>query len=164
VSVTLGMASLVANDVIMRTGVARRVNDWRHVATGCTALVEFKITVLTYKITTAHQRHYFWNTLLWNWPACALHSFNQQLLQIPYMNIEFGQCSFGYCSLKIRSEIPATISVSATVVTCERRLKSHFLGQLALHCCILRNKLYIIRPCPPTPPVWDFLHTVHIIN
>ena len=57
-SVTVGVAGSVANDVIMRTGAASacarrhnendapmtiaglwRYDDWRHVATGCTALV-----------------------------------------------------------------------------------------------------------------------------
>jgi len=52
-SVTLGVASSVANGVIMRTGAASavendimmiipgiwRYGDWRHVATGCNALV-----------------------------------------------------------------------------------------------------------------------------
>jgi len=55
-SVTVGVASSVANDVIMRTGATSarhhnendvtmtiaglwRYGDWRHVATGCTALV-----------------------------------------------------------------------------------------------------------------------------
>jgi len=50
------------NDVIMKMGAAWRVNDWRHLATGCTALVECKITVLTYNIVTAHQRTYLCNT------------------------------------------------------------------------------------------------------
>jgi len=60
-SVTVGVASSVANDVTMRTGTASavgarchnendvtmtiaglwRYGDWRHVATGCTALVLF---------------------------------------------------------------------------------------------------------------------------
>jgi len=44
-SVMVGMACSVATDVIMRTGAAsavgpRRANDWRHVATGCSALVD----------------------------------------------------------------------------------------------------------------------------
>ena len=47
-SVTLGMASSVANDVTMRIarlvadGTGRRYGDWRHVATDCNALVRLK--------------------------------------------------------------------------------------------------------------------------
>ena len=45
-SVMLGVASSVADDVIMRiaglvaAGTGRRYGDWRHVATGCNAVVK----------------------------------------------------------------------------------------------------------------------------
>jgi len=64
-SVTVGVANSIVNDVIMRTGAASavgtsarrqnendvtvtiaglwRYDDWRHVATGCTALVLFEM-------------------------------------------------------------------------------------------------------------------------
>jgi len=38
-SVTVGMASSVANDVTMTIAGLWRYGDWRYVATGCTALV-----------------------------------------------------------------------------------------------------------------------------
>ena len=38
-SITLGVASSVANDVIMITAGLWRYGDWRHVATGCNAIV-----------------------------------------------------------------------------------------------------------------------------
>ena len=58
-SVTLGVARSVANDVIMRiacfvaAGTCRRYNDWRHVVTGCNALVAVKVN-----------GQYCWDTLL----------------------------------------------------------------------------------------------------
>ena len=38
-SVTVGVASSVANDVTVTIAGLWRYGDWRHVATGCTALV-----------------------------------------------------------------------------------------------------------------------------
>jgi len=65
------------------------------------------------------------------WKTRAMRSFDQQFLQIPYMNNEFGQRSFNYCSPKIWNEIPAIIEASAIVATFKRRVKSYFLSQLA---------------------------------
>ena len=91
-----------------------------------------------------------------------MRSFDQQFLQIPYMNTEFGQRSFSYCSTKILNEIPAIIKASATVATFKRRLKSYFLSQLAFN--------NTIRLCPPgtgnCQRAFDsrFLDTVRVIN
>ena len=41
---TVGVASSVANDVTMTTAGLWRCGDWRHVATGCAALVEHYTT------------------------------------------------------------------------------------------------------------------------
>ena len=71
-----------------------------------------------------HKKSTYVRTLLTN---------HQQLLQIPYTNIESGQCSFSYCSPMIWNEIPATIQVSATAATFKHQLKSHFLSQLTTH-------------------------------
>ena len=57
-SVTLGVASSVANDVIMRIAglvahsTGRRCGNWRHVATGCNALVMLKIRLCLHSIFT----------------------------------------------------------------------------------------------------------------
>ena len=51
---------------------------------------------------------------------------NQQLLKIRPAFLQLR-----YCSSKIRNEIPAVIKASAPVATFGRRLKSHFLSQLA---------------------------------
>ena len=42
----VGVASSVANDVTMTTAGLWRYGDWRHVATGCTALVLLKEAAL----------------------------------------------------------------------------------------------------------------------
>jgi len=75
-SVTLGVASSVANDVIMRTGAASavgarrhnendvimiinalwRYGDWRHVATGFNALVTLR-TCRTCSVASSRRRH-----------------------------------------------------------------------------------------------------------
>ena len=39
-SVTLGVASSAENDVTMRIAGLWKYGDWRHVATGCTAVVD----------------------------------------------------------------------------------------------------------------------------
>ena len=41
-SVTVGVASSVANDVTVTIAGLWRYGDWRHVATGCTAVVNLK--------------------------------------------------------------------------------------------------------------------------
>jgi len=52
-SVTLGVPSSVASDVIMRIaglvadGAGRRYGDWRHVATGCNALGLVLLMIIT---------------------------------------------------------------------------------------------------------------------
>jgi len=76
------------------------------------------------------QPPYLYDTLILYWPAHALHTSKQQLLEIPYMNSEFCQCSFSYCSPNIWNKIPAIIKASATVATFKHWLKSHFLNQL----------------------------------
>ena len=50
--------------------------------------------------TAGKYKTYIYDNLLPYWPACALRSSDQQLLQIPYMHTEFGQRSFSYCSPK----------------------------------------------------------------
>jgi len=78
--------------------------------------------------------HMVWpyDTLLPYRPARALRFSDQQLLQILYMNTEFGRRSFSYCSPKKWNEIPAIIKASVTVANFKGRLKSHFLSQLPL--------------------------------
>jgi len=92
------------------------------------------LIIHTYKISATQQPTYLHNTLLTYWPGCNLHSSEQQLLQMSYVNTEFGQRSFSYCSLKIWNEIHVTVKAFATVATFKFWLKSQFLTQLVTHC------------------------------
>jgi len=56
-------------------------------------MIEFKIITLSYK-SWLYISILNFVTLLPYWPACTLCSFNEQLVQIPYMNTKFGQRSF----------------------------------------------------------------------
>ena len=60
-SVTLGVASSVANHVIMIIAGSWRYGDWRHVATGCTALV---LTYTQCSQDTLLTTWYKWDRLL----------------------------------------------------------------------------------------------------
>ena len=87
---------------------------------------EFKVAMLPYKILATHQPTCLHDTLLPYRLPRALRSSDQQLLQIPYTNTDFGQRSVSYLFTKIWNEISAIIIASATVATFKRRFKSHF--------------------------------------
>lgn len=79
--------------------VSRFILAWRHAVFWLRKnqrdrLVAFKVAVLTDKISATHQPTYLYDALLPYQPASALHSSNQQILQIWYMNTKFGPRSF----------------------------------------------------------------------
>ena len=92
--------------------------------------IQFKIATLKYKTLATCQPSYLYNLLQLHQPSQALRSPIQQLLQVPYMSIDFGRRAFSYSSPATWNSIPISIENCSSLYSFKRHLKSHLIAQL----------------------------------
>jgi len=117
--------------------------------------IELKIAMFNDKIMAAHQPTYLYNSLV---PACSLHCSDNQLVQMPYMNTNFGQHSFSYFHPIYETKC-GIIKASPTVATYYICLNlSSFVGHS------LTQSMSVHLASVSASNLRFPLYTVHVIN